>query len=140
MLGSVAQGRNKPLASLSGLVSAVHVLPVGKSHELSLFRQRFIVTSFCMLLHAEQLLRSFLLTGQVMQSQLYLTAIGLELDLHPHNRLSVRSHYPMDCGFIPGSSELSITPMLSAGTSKAREKMSFCNASLHFTSVCACYL
>lgn len=72
-----------------------------------------------MLLHAEQLLRSFLLTDQVMQSQLYLSAIVLDLDVRTHNRLSVRSHYPMDCGFIPGSSELSIMPMLSTGTSKA---------------------
>lgn len=47
MLGNVAQGRNKALASRSGLVSAVHVLPVGKTHQLSLFRRCFTVISFC---------------------------------------------------------------------------------------------
>lgn len=103
MLGNVAQGRDKALAALSGLFSAVHVLPVGKTHQLPLFRQSFIVMFFCMLLHAEWLLRSSLLAGQVMQSQLYPTAVVLELELHPHNGLSVRSCCPMDCGFIPGS-------------------------------------
>lgn len=45
-------------SGLSGLLSAVHALPVGKTRKLSHFRQCFTVICFCMLLHTEQSLRS----------------------------------------------------------------------------------
>lgn len=43
---------------LSGLLSVLRVLPVGKIQHLSLFRHCFTVICFCMLLHTKQSLRS----------------------------------------------------------------------------------
>lgn len=65
-----------------------------------------------MLLHAaaHRTVTKVFLTDQVMQSHLYLTAVVLDLDLAPQSRLSVWSHYPIDCGVTPGSQNYPYCP------------------------------
>lgn len=81
-----------------------------------------------MFLHAaaHKTVTEVFLTNQVVESHLYLIAAVLESDLAPHNRLSLWSRYPIDCGIIPSIQNYPYCPCLSADSSKAHGKVSFC--------------